>query len=145
MNANETANPPPTHVRAGDLASSRAKDTASNGADGLLATGGIVAALGASSCCVLPFVLFTLGVSGAWIGNLTALAPYQPLFLAAALAFLGFGFARVYRRPKVACDEGDDCARPMPSRRARLGLWTAAVMVAVAAAFPYLARFLLET
>jgi mercuric ion transport protein len=44
-----------------------------------LAAGGILAALGASSCCVLPFALFTLGVSGAWISNLTALAPYQPI------------------------------------------------------------------
>ena len=45
-----------------------------------------VAALGASSCCVLPLAFFALGVSGAWIGNLTALAPYQPFFVAAALA-----------------------------------------------------------
>ncbi|MGH8614610.1 MAG: mercuric transporter MerT family protein, partial [Gammaproteobacteria bacterium] len=44
----------------------------------LLSLGGILAAIAASSCCVLPLVLFTLGISGAWISNLTALAPYQP-------------------------------------------------------------------
>ena len=27
----------------------------------------------ASSCCILPLVLFSLGVSGAWIGNFTQL------------------------------------------------------------------------
>ncbi len=48
----------------------------------LTAAGGIAAALGAASCCVVPFILFMLGVSGAWIGNLTALEPYQPVFAA---------------------------------------------------------------
>jgi len=43
----------------------------------LLAAGGILAALGAASCCVVPFPLFMLGVSGAWIANLTALEPKQ--------------------------------------------------------------------
>lgn len=114
-------------------------------APGLLAVGGIIAALGASSCCVLPLVFFTLGISGAWIGNLTALAPYQPLFVAAAVGFLTLGFIRVYRRPKVACAEGDYCARPTSSRIAKLGLWTATTLVAVAVIFPYAARLLLET
>ena len=112
--------------------------------NGLLAAGGIIAALGASTCCILPLVLFTLGVSGAWIGNLTALAPYQPFFIAAAVGFVGLGFVRVYRRPQVACAEGY-CARPASSRVAKTGLVTAAVLICVAAAFPYIARFLLET
>src|SRR5262245_16002083 len=43
----------------------------------LMAAGGLVGALAASSCCILPLLLFSLGVSGAWIGNLTRLAPYQ--------------------------------------------------------------------
>jgi mercuric ion transport protein len=34
-----------------------------------------LAAVGASICCVGPFVLLMLGVGGAWIGNLTALEP----------------------------------------------------------------------
>ena len=53
---------------------------------GLVAAGGILAALAASSCCIMPLVLFALGVSGAWIGNLTALAPYQPVFIGITLA-----------------------------------------------------------
>jgi mercuric ion transport protein len=71
-----------------------------------LAAGGILAALGAASCCVVPFALFTLGISGAWIGNLTALEPYQPVFAAIAVASLGYGFYLVYRQPKAACAEG---------------------------------------
>jgi hypothetical protein len=49
----------------------------------LIAAGGLLGALAASSCCILPLVLFSLGVSGAWIGNFTRLAPYQPYFIAA--------------------------------------------------------------
>ena len=51
-----------------------------------VAAGGILGAIAASSCCIAPLVLFSLGISGAWIGNLTALAPYQPYFIAATLA-----------------------------------------------------------
>src|SRR5712691_2561510 len=55
----------------------------------LMAAGGLLGALAASSCCILPLVLFGRGVSGAWIGNFTRLAPYQPYFIAATLGFLG--------------------------------------------------------
>jgi len=46
----------------------------------LMAAGGLLGALAASSCCILPLTLFGLGMSGAWIGNFTQLAPYQPYF-----------------------------------------------------------------
>ena len=57
-----------------------------------MAAGGILGALAASSCCIVPLVLFGLGVSGVWIGNLTRLAPYQPCFIVATLGFLGAGY-----------------------------------------------------
>lgn len=109
----------------------------------LLAFGGIVAALGAASCCVVPFALFTFGITGAWIGRLTALEPYQPLFAAAALAAIGVGFFLVYRRRKVACADGSYCASPHSTRIAKSGLWIATVLVAVAIAFPRLAPLFL--
>jgi len=105
----------------------------------LLAAGGILAALGTASCCVVPFVLFTLGVSGAWIGNLTALEPYQPIFTAIAIACLGSGLYLVYRRPTTACAEGSYCASPASNRVAKIGLWTATVLVVVAIGFPRIA------
>ena len=55
---------------------------------GLFAAGGVIGAVLASSCCIGPLLLLSVGVSGAWIGNLTALAPYQPLFLVLTLAAL---------------------------------------------------------
>ena len=103
--------------------------------------GSITAALAASSCCVIPLVLFTLGVSGAWISRLTALAPYQPLFVVLTLGFLAWGFWMVYRKPKVACAEGY-CARPISDRIAKTGLWVATVLIAIALAFPYVVPLL---
>ena len=107
------------------------------------AVGGVFAALGAASCCVVPFALFTLGVSGAWIGNLTALEPYQPVFAAIAAACLGYGFYLVYRKPKTACVEGSYCASPSSSRFAKIGLWTALVLVLIAVGFPRIAALFL--
>ena len=53
-----------------------------------LIAGGISALL-ASACCLGPLVLIMLGISGAWIGSLTLLEPYQPWFMgAAAIAYL---------------------------------------------------------
>ena len=69
----------------------------------LLAAGGVLAALAASSCCILPLVLFGLGASGAWIGTLAALSPYQPIILAITVGFLGTGFYLVYRKPAADC------------------------------------------
>jgi len=74
-------------------------------------------------------VLFSLGISGAWIGNLTALAPYQPYFIVATLACLGYGYWLVYRRKTIACAEGAACARPLPSHIVKAGLVLATILV----------------
>jgi mercuric ion transport protein len=73
----------------------------------MIAAGGILGALASSSCCIVPLALFGLGVSGAWIGNLTRLAPYQPYFIAATLAFVGTGYWLAHRDAKRACADGD--------------------------------------
>ena len=106
------------------------------------AAGGILGALAASSCCILPLALFTLGISGAWIANLTALAPYQPIFFAATAGCLGVGYYLVYRQPKVACADGT-CRRPLPNRIVRGVLGAATLLVLAAVAFDWLAPVLL--
>jgi mercuric ion transport protein len=118
-------------------------DRATGRKAGLVAAGGVLGALASMSCCVLPLVLFTLGIGGAWIGNLTALAPYQPIFIGVTLAFLATGYYLVYRRPRVACAEGEACARPLSRRGVKLALWAATALVASALAFPYVAPALL--
>jgi mercuric ion transport protein len=108
----------------------------------LIAAGGILGALGAASCCVIPFALFVAGVSGAWIGNLTALEPYQPIFAIVSLGFLGYGAWRLNFKPKQICANGY-CATPQSDRIAKIGLWIAAALVAIALGFPYAAGYFL--
>jgi len=108
-----------------------------------VAAGGILGALAASSCCILPLTLFSLGISGAWIGQLTALSPYQPIFIALTVGFLGYGYWLVYRKPKVACADGVACERPLPNRLVKAALWFATGLVIIAFAWPYIVPLIL--
>lgn len=110
---------------------------------GLLAAGGVIGALAASSCCIVPLVLFGLGVSGAWIANLTRLAPYQPYFIAATVGCLAGGYGLLYRSRKITCADGQVCARPASNRIVTSGLILATILVIGALAFDALARLIL--
>jgi len=107
-----------------------------SGASKIALTGGILGALGASACCVLPLALTLLGVGGAWMANLRAMAPYQPFFLALAVVSLGYGFYQVYWKPGTACTGGEACAKPLPNRFVKTGLWLGTFIVVVALIFP---------
>jgi mercuric ion transport protein len=94
----------------------------------LVAAGGLISALAASSCCIFPLALFVLGVSGAWIGNFTRLAPYQPYFIAGTLGFLGYGYWLVYRSATRTCADGEACARRLPNRIVKTCLVLATIL-----------------
>jgi mercuric ion transport protein len=111
----------------------------------LITAGGLLGALAASSCCILPLILFGLGVSGAWIGNFTQLAPYQPYFIAATIGFLGYGYWLVYRSSQVACADGEACARPLPNLLTKAGLVLATILVVAALGFDFLAPLFLNS
>jgi len=111
----------------------------------LIAAGGLLGALVASSCCILPVILFSLGISGAWIGNFTQLAPYQPYFLAATTLFLGTGYWLVHRASNRACVGGEACARPLPNRLVKIVLVLATVLVVAALGLDFLAPLLLNS
>ena len=109
----------------------------------LMATGGILGALAASTCCIVPLTLFSLGISGAWIGQLTALEPYKPFFIAITVGFLGYGYWLVYRKPKVACAEGEVCARPLPNRLVKGVLLFATALVILVLLWPAIVPLIL--
>ena len=96
---------------------------------GWLAAGGVGGAVLASICCLGPLVLVSLGVSGAWIGNLTALEPYKPIFATIALVFIGLGFRQVYFRSNAVCKPGSYCAQPHSAIVTTIALWSATVLV----------------
>jgi len=93
---------------------------------------GAIGAILASSCCILPFVFLMMGVSGAWISNLTALEPYKDYMAAITLIFLGFGFWQVYFKPKKQCEDGSYCATPKSDKVIKTVLWVSTVLVLLA-------------
>ena len=102
---------------------------------GSLIAGGVAAVL-ASACCLGPLVLITLGVSGAWIGNLAALEPYRPWFIGAALVAMVFAWRRIYR-PAQDCQPGEVCAVPQVRTAYKITFWIVALLVLIALAFPF--------
>ena len=110
----------------------------------LWASGGALGAILASSCCIAPLLLLSLGIGGAWIGNLAALYPYKLYFLVPTAALLAGGFYTVYRKPKAAaCEEAGYCATPISDRINKSVLWGSSVLVLAALAFPYFAPLVL--
>lgn len=107
----------------------------------LVAAGGLIGAILASSCCIAPLLLLTPGLGGAWMSNLTLLAPYQGYFIVATLAFLGAGYWYVYFKPKQACEDGSYCASPQSDRVIKLVLWAATALTALALGVNFIVPF----
>lgn len=104
---------------------------------GSLVAGGVAAIL-ASACCVGPLVLLSVGISGAWIANLTALEPYRPILIGLAVLALIVAGRRIFR-PSMDCQPGEVCAVPKVRMAYKLAFWLIAALVLLGLVFPYLA------
>ena len=104
-----------------------------------LLAGGIAAIL-ASTCCLGPLVLIGLGVSGAWIGNLTSLEPYRPVFIGLALIAMFFAGRKIFR-PAQDCKPGEVCAIPQARLAYKVIFWVVAALVLIALGFPYVVPY----
>ena len=98
--------------------------------------GGVLAGIGASACCVGPLLLLSVGVGGAWIGHLTALEPFRPLFIVLTAVFLGLAFWRLYL-VRQSCAPSDGCVADRTRHFQRALFWILApialCLVAIAA------------
>ncbi|MCH4814090.1 mercuric transporter MerT family protein [Halomonas neptunia] len=114
-------------------------------AKGWSATGfGVLGALAMTSCCILPLLLVSFGVTGVFIAQLGALYAYKWYTFTLSAAFLGYGFYKAYKPVSPdACADGT-CARPINRKVMRATLWTATAIVAVAMVFPYITPFILK-
>ena len=103
--------------------------------------GGALAAIAASACCLGPLALVSLGVSGAWISDLSALEPYRPIFIGLALGFMAFAYRQIFVKARApqACAPGTPCAVPATNRIYRTLFWVVSALVVLALAFPYFA------
>jgi mercuric ion transport protein len=103
-------------------------ETASMGA-------GLVSALGASACCVLPLSLVSLGLGGAWVSRLQGLERFAPAFIGVAVVSFAYAFYRLYlRRAPCAPANACDTAR----RRQRIAFWATLVTAKALILFPIL-------
>ena len=106
----------------------------------LLSVGGILGAIAASACCILPLAFISVGITGAWMSNLTALEPFRPAFIGVTAVLLAAAFVFAYRKPKVLeCQEGQTCGTPVSRRVTRVVLWIAIGLFLIAVVFPYAA------
>jgi len=105
-----------------------------------LTVGGIAALL-TGACCVLPLVLISVGLGGAWLANLQLLEPYRPLFITIALLALVYAGWRLYR-PAIECDAANVCAAPQAKRARKIGFGIVAMLLLITFSFPYLAPLL---
>ena len=102
-----------------------------------------LAAIGASACCIGPLLLLSLGISGAWIGNLTAMEPYSPYFSAATLIILVVVFRQLYLVPQ-RCEAGAVCANPNVLKNQRIIFWIVTVVLIAMVTFPYYAEYIID-
>lgn len=101
-------------------------------------TGGVLAAIGASLCCVVPLVFVSLGIGGAWLAGLQWFEPYRPYLIGITVLFLALGFRALYLKP-ARCKPGEACADPRVRRRQRAIFWSVSVVLLVLIVIPWFA------
>ena len=102
----------------------------------------VLSAIGASVCCVGPFVLLSLGVGGAWISTLTSLSTIRPVFVLLTLVFIGLGYRKLYLKTGY-CKENNGCASPRVEQQ-RVIFWVISVLILLLLVFPWYGPFLME-
>jgi mercuric ion transport protein len=102
----------------------------------------VLSSMIASTCCVIPLILVLVGITGAWMVNLTALKPLTPVFTCIAIATISWAGYLVYRpsAPRSAQDDANcetDCDAVRPITR-KIFL-ACAVFIALLLSFPLFA------
>ena len=103
--------------------------------------GGVFTGIGASACCLGPFLLLSMGIGGAWIGHLTALEPFRPIFIALTFAFLALTFRKLYLVPQN-CATGDTCVANETLKKQRTLFWILLPIVFLIVASPWILPYL---
>ncbi|HZP82033.1 MAG TPA: mercuric transporter MerT family protein [Chthonomonadaceae bacterium] len=102
--------------------------------------GVVVAAIAASSCCILPLLLGAASVGT--VGLSAALTPYRPYFIALTVLLLGVAFYFTYRPQKAGCET--DCCDVKSVRTQRISralLWVVTLFTVGALAYPNIAAY----
>ncbi|MFV2055295.1 MAG: mercuric transporter MerT family protein [Thiohalomonadales bacterium] len=103
----------------------------------------IITGIAASTCCVGPLVLLTLGISGSWIGNLSAMEPFRPYLMGLTLIFLGLVFRKLYL-VSPACAVDAPCATPSNLKMQRILFWVVSAFILIVMTFPWYGPYFLD-
>lgn len=88
-----------------------------------LASGSLISSIAvflSAACCVLPMIVVTAGLGGAWVALLGTMFDYRYVFLTISVLFVAVGWGVLYRRRATlnkACADGL-CASAKTSRSA---------------------------
>jgi mercuric ion transport protein len=98
----------------------------------LLTLGGLAAAFGLASCCALPLLFTTLGLSVAWLGGVALIAAQHrgPLLVIGALCLAG-GAILLWRQQRTAatCGSNGVCLPPAVRTLTLAGLLIGVVLL----------------
>lgn len=100
-----------------------------------VATGGLIASVAvflSATCCVLPMIVVTAGLGGAWVALLGTLFDYRYVFLTVSVLLVAFGWGVLYRRRATlqkACADGL-CSSARTSRSALVVLSISTLFIA---------------
>lgn len=97
-----------------------------------LTLSGIAAAFGVASCCALPILLMTAGLSAAWLGRIaTVTAPYRDLLLWLSTLSLAGGVLLLWRLQRSAktCGSARFCAPVWLRLLLLIGLSSGAILL----------------
>lgn len=96
----------------------------------------VLAATGASICCIGPVLLSVLG-AGALGAAAARFEVYRPIFLTITVALLGAAFYSTYRPSAAESCGPDGTCRPASKRFAKVALWLATLLVILLVTFSY--------
>lgn len=95
----------------------------------------------ASTCCVIPLVLVLVGITGAWMVNLTSLQPYTPLFTVIALGALVWAGYLIFFKAANTCSYPDGAACDTTRRYTKWIFLVCALFIAALLSFPLFASY----
>jgi mercuric ion transport protein len=103
--------------------------------------GGVIAAVGASLCCIGPLILTVVGVSGA-----AALTRFEilrvPMIVVVVLLFGVAGYSLF--RKKSICEPGSICADPPKYRSMVCAYWIGLILAGIGITSPYWVVWIFE-
>lgn len=119
-----------------------------SGGSGAFAGLGLFSGLGAvaaKSCCILPLVLASTGLGGAWLSR--ELMAYQPYFLGVVWLAVALAWGVAIRRKRIVCAPDGSCETTAGRRRGPALLVISTLIVALATVWewidPALAQYLI--